>query len=71
MIIQELLAFEVKFQKASLRARQRERAMVMQELKALAEKRGFTLAVSGYLRFSCFACGMRRDLDGIAERYLN
>ena len=44
MTIQELLALEVKLQKAIVRARQRERATVKQELKALAEKRGFTLS---------------------------
>jgi DNA-binding protein H-NS len=42
MTIQELLALEVKLQKAIARARQRDRAKVKQELKALAEKHGFT-----------------------------
>ena len=44
MTVKELLALEVKLQKAIALARKRERTNVKQELAALAEKRGFTLS---------------------------
>jgi DNA-binding protein H-NS len=44
MTLHELLALEVKLQKAIALARKRERARVKQELAVLAEKRGFRLS---------------------------
>jgi len=43
MTVKELLDLEAKVQTAIAKARQRERAAVMQEMTALAEKHGFTL----------------------------
>ena len=43
MTVKELLDLEAKVQTAIALARQRERAAVMQEMTALAEKHGFTL----------------------------
>ena len=70
MTLRELLALEMKLQKAIALARKRERAKVKEEFTALAEKRGFTLS-------ELLDGRSKRKLDGrskrksVAPRYAN
>ena len=63
MTLRELLALEMKLQKAIALARKRERAQVKQEFTALAEKRGFTLD-------ELLEGRGKRKLDGRSKRKL-
>lgn len=62
MALKELLNLEAKLQKAIAMERKRKRAKVEQELKALAEKRGFTVRE---------LFGGRSERKSVAPKYAN